>query len=62
MRYRQHTEVVQPPEDLVRVYLAKTSSYLLLLDDLVQVVREIVSYDVQKLRLPLVRQKTILHL
>lgn len=56
-----HGEIVEPSEQLVGVDLDQERVHLLLLDHLVQVVREVVRDDVEVLHLAFVGQEAVLH-
>lgn len=62
MRDGQHHQVIQRPEQLVRIKLQTHRINLLLFYYLIEVVREIVHNDVQVLFLALIGEKTVPHL
>lgn len=62
MRNRYKTEIIEPPQDLIRVQLDKKRRKFFPFNDLVQILRIVVHYNVQIFFFLLLREEVILHL
>lgn len=58
---REHWQVIQGSEDLVRVYFDEMRVYVFLFDELVKIVGVIVHNDVEVLAIAFLREETIFH-